>query len=178
MSRIGKKPITIPKGTEITLDGETLRVKGPKGELTRTFPRDVHIDVQDGEVTTTPADETSKDARALWGTSASHILNMIQGVNEEYERKLEVEGVGYRVEVQGSKLVLNVGFSHSVEIEIPEGLDVSVEKNTITIKGINNEKVGLFAAKVRDIRKPEPYKGKGIRYSDEIIRRKEGKKTA
>lgn len=177
MSRIGKKPIVIPQGVEVTVSDSVITVKGPKGELSRTHPPFISIQVVDGEAVVMPVDEKSKEARALWGTFASHIANMVIGVTEGYEKKMEVEGVGYRAEVQGNKLVLNVGYSHPVDMEIPQGMEASVEKNTISVKGIDKEKLGLFAAKVRSVRKPEPYKGKGIRYSDETVRRKEGKKT-
>ncbi|MEX2405295.1 MAG: 50S ribosomal protein L6 [Candidatus Paceibacterota bacterium] len=176
MSRIGKKPVAIPQGTEVKLQDGSLTVKGPKGEITRSFKPSIEIKVENGEVTFQPTEE-SKEAQALWGTYASHVSNMIKGVNEPYEKKLEVNGVGYRVGIQGNKLVLNVGYSHPVEIEIPDELDVSVEKNEITVQGIDKEKVGQFSANVRSVRKPEPYKGKGVKYADEIIRRKEGKKT-
>lgn len=176
MSRIGKQPIEIPTGTDVSLQDGTLTVKGPKGELVRTFKPTVSIAIEDGKVVLTPENET-KEARALWGTYASHVSNMVAGVNEGYTKKLEVNGVGYRVELRGDTLVLNIGFSHPVELKVPEGLDVAVEKNIITISGVNKETVGQFSANVRAVRKPEPYKGKGIKYSDEVIRRKEGKKT-
>lgn len=176
MSRIAKKPIQIPEKTDVTVEGNEVRVKGPNGELVRTFRPIIDIAVEDGTVTVRKKSD-SKQARALWGTYASHIRNMMEGVNRPFEKKLEVNGIGYRVNVSGGKLVLSVGYSHDVELSIPDGLDVSVEKNVITISGINKEEVGLFAAQVRDVRKPEPYKGKGIKYSDEVIRRKEGKRA-
>ena len=176
MSRIGKQPIAIPEKTTVeVLDGSVV-VKGPLGELSRTLRSEVSVSVQDGEVVVEPKEET-KFSRALWGTVASHIGNMVQGVNEKYVKKLIIEGVGYRIELQGNKLVLSLGFSHPVEMDIPEGVEVVVEKNEMTISGIDKEKVGQFAAVIRALRKPEPYKGKGIRYADEVIRRKEGKKT-
>lgn len=176
MSRIGKQPVEIPQGTDVSLQNGILTVKGPKGEITRTFKSAVAIKVEDGLVSFTPAN-SSKEARALWGTYASHVSNMVKGVNEPYVKKLEVNGVGYRVDLQGNKLVLNIGFSHPVELIVPEGIDVAVEKNVITVSGIDKDAVGQFSANVRAVRKPEPYKGKGIKYSDEVIRRKEGKKT-
>ena len=176
MSRIGKQPIEIPVGTEVTVSESILTVKGKGGELTKKLHADVVIAVEGSQVIVTPAND-SRQAQALWGTFASHVKNMIAGVNEPYEKKLSVEGVGYRVALDGSKLVLNVGFSHSVTVEVPEGVTVDVEKNEISIKGADKETVGQFAANVRAVKKPEPYKGKGIRYSDEIVRRKEGKRA-
>lgn len=176
MSRIGKQPIAIPSGTEVHVSEGILTVKGKGGELQKELHEDIAIEVNGSEVVVTPTNET-RQAQALWGTFASHVRNMVTGVNEPYEKKLVVEGVGYRVALEGKKLVLNVGFSHSVEVAVPEGVKVVVEKNEISIKGANKETVGQFAANVRAVKKPEPYKGKGIRYSDEIVRRKEGKRA-
>jgi large subunit ribosomal protein L6 len=176
MSRIGKKPVAIPANTEVSVAEGLVTVKGPKGELHLAYKPLVTIAVKDGEVIVTPKGETVAH-RSLWGTYASEIASMIQGVTTPYEKKLIVEGVGFKSELQGNKLVLNIGFSHSVELEVPEGIDCVVEKNNITITGISKEKVGQFAAVIRAKKKPEPYKGKGIRYSDEIVRRKEGKKS-
>jgi large subunit ribosomal protein L6 len=176
MSRIGKKPITIPQGTEVSVLDGVVTVKGPKGELARPLHTSITVSQEGDIVSVLPVDQT-KESSALWGTFASHITNMVAGVNTPFEKKLIIEGVGYRAEVQGSKLVMNLGFSHPVEMEIPEGLTVTVEKNNASIVGINKELVGSFASKIRLKRKPEPYKGKGIRYHDEIIRRKQGKKT-
>lgn len=176
MSRIGKKPIIIPENTEVKRDGATIMVKGPKGELSRKFRNEVTINIDGGEITLEPANN-SKFAQSLWGTYGSHIKNMIDGVNTPFEKKLIIEGVGFRAEMSGNKLVLSLGFSHKIEKDIPEGLTVTVEKNTVTVSGMDKEKVGQFAAQIRAHRKPEPYKGKGIRYENEVIRRKEGKKT-
>jgi len=176
MSRLGKKGIDIPDKTEIVVDGGNVRIKGPKGELSRTFKPVISIKVAEGHVDLELL-RKDKESRSLWGTYASHISNMVQGVNEPFQKKLIIEGVGYKAEVVGKNLKLIVGFSHPVEIEIPEGLEVAVEKDSIVIKGIDKEAVGQFAANVRSKKKPEPYKGKGIRYDGEIIRRKEGKKT-
>jgi large subunit ribosomal protein L6 len=177
MSRLAKQPIAIPEKTEIKQDGTALTVKGPKGELTRNFERsNVVIQVKDGKVVLTPKDD-DRFTRALWGTYASHVRNMIEGVNEGYEKKLVVEGVGFKVALAGKQLDMALGFSHPVKVDIPEGLEVIVEKNEITVKGIDKDLVGSFTADVRALKKPEPYKGKGIRYSDEIIRRKQGKKA-
>lgn len=177
MSRIGKQTIQIPEKTEVNVSAGEVVVKGPLGELHRTFrPEDVTITVEGGAVSVAPKRET-KISRSLWGTYASHIKNMVEGVNKPFEKKLILEGVGYRVEVKGNELVLSVGYSHPVALAIPEGVNVTVEKNEITIAGSNKEVVGQFAAVVRATRKPEPYKGKGLRYSDEIIRRKQGKRA-
>ncbi len=176
MSRIGKQRIVIPEKTEVTVGDNMVTVKGPHGELHRSFRSDVVITVEDGAVKVAPTRETIL-ARSLWGTYASHVVNMIQGVNTPYEKRLIIEGVGYKGEVQGSDVVLNIGFSHQVRLPIPEGITAVFEKNVIVITGPDKEKVGQFAAEIRAKRKPEPYKGKGIRYSDEIVRRKQGKKA-
>lgn len=177
MSRIGKQIVAIPEKTEVIFNDGVLKVKGPHGELERTFRPLITITVEDGTVKFASTKDT-KFANSLWGTYASHVKNMIKGVNEPYIKKLVVEGVGFRSQVSGDKLVLNLGFSHPVEMQIPAGLTVTAEKNLITITGIDKESVGSFAAEVRATKKPEPYKGKGIHYEDEIVRRKEGKKTA
>ena len=176
MSRLGKNPIAIPSGVEITHTDGVVSVKGPKGTLSREFSKDVSIEVKDGAVVLAPA-SNSQHARALWGTYASHVMNMIHGVTEGFEKKLEIEGVGYRAAVEGNKIVLSVGFSHPVELEIPEGVTASVEKNVIAVSGSDKEVVGQFAANVRKTRKPEPYKGKGIHYEGEYIIRKQGKRA-
>ena len=176
MSRIGKKPIIIPDNTEVKQEGNAITVKGPKGELSRVFRSEVSIKIDGNTITLEPANN-SKFACALWGTYGSHLQNMIAGVNSLFEKKLVVEGVGYRAEMSGDKMILSLGFSHKIELEIPNGLEVEIKKNIISISGIDKEAVGAFAAKVRSYKKPEPYKGKGIRYEDEVIRRKEGKKT-
>lgn len=176
MSRQAKQPIAIPDKTEVSVVDSVMRVKGPLGEISRPIRADVSVEVKDGAVLVSPRKPT-RFAKALWGTYASHVRNMMQGVNTAFEKQLVVEGVGYRVEVQGNKVVFNVGYSHPVELVIPEGIEVTVEKNVLTVKGINKEVVGEFAANIRAVRKPEPYKGKGIRYSDEVIRRKQGKRA-
>lgn len=176
MSRVGKQIIAIPEKTEVTVADGVVTVKGPLGELSKELHSLVTVTVADGNVTVSPNEETI-EAQALWGTFASHIKNMVQGVNEAFVKKLVIEGVGYRAEMKGTDLVLNVGYSHPVELSVPEGLTVTVEKNEITISGSNKEDVGQFAAVVRSKKKPEPYKGKGIRYSDEVVRRKQGKKA-
>lgn len=176
MSRIGKKPVQLPAGTTVTLADNVITVKGKLGELKRTIKPVIDIVVTETEVTTTPKD-SSLETNALWGTYTSHIKNMIAGVNEAYVKKLILEGVGFKVAVAGKKLTLNIGFSHPVEMVIPEGVTCEAEKNAITITGIDKEIVGEFAAKMRANKKPEPYKGKGLRYDGEIVRRKEGKKS-
>lgn len=176
MSRIGKQPITLPSGVEASHKDGVFTVKGPKGTLTRAIKSDVAIAIDGQTITLSPARETDH-ARALWGTYASHIANMVEGVTQGFTKKLEIEGVGYRGEVKGQKLVLSLGFSHPVEVEIPEGVTVVVEKGTFTITGIDKDVVGQFAAVVRGYKEPEPYKGKGIRYQGEYIIRKQGKKA-
>ncbi|PIT91195.1 50S ribosomal protein L6 [Candidatus Kaiserbacteria bacterium CG10_big_fil_rev_8_21_14_0_10_49_17] len=177
MSRIGKLPISIPAGTTVSVDASAISVKGPKGELSRPLSRHITVSIDGDSIVVTP-NGNSQMAQALWGTYASHIGNMVTGVNEPFTKHLSVEGVGYKVDLQGSDLVLNVGYSHPVKMPVPKDLTVAVEKNAITISGADKEAVGQFAAEVRAVRKPEPYKGKGIRYSDEIVRRKQGKKGA
>lgn len=176
MSRIGKRPIHIPSGTTVSVDDGRVTVEGPKGSLSRSLHPQIQIGVTDDEVVVSRKSE-SIETKALWGTFASHIENMVQGVNEPYVKKLVVDGVGYRAETQGDDLVINVGFSHPIEMQIPEGITVEVEKNTITVSGIDKDLVGQFAANIRAMREPEPYKGKGIRYEDEEILRKQGKKS-
>jgi large subunit ribosomal protein L6 len=175
MSRVGKKVIEIPAGVTLTMNGSTVTVKGPKGELTRTFHPDITINVEENVITVTrPTD--NKEHRALHGTTRSILANMVEGVAKGYERGLELIGVGYRASKSGNKLVLNVGYSHPVEITPEAGVEVEVPANTkIIVKGIDKERVGALAANIRDVRPPEPYKGKGIRYEGEFVRRKEGK---
>jgi len=177
MSRIGKQIITIPEKTEVTRSGDIITVKGPLGELSRSFKDVINIVIDNGEINLTPVKD-DKFSQSLWGTYASHLINMIEGVNKYYEKKLIVEGVGFKSSVSGSNLEMALGFSHPVVVAIPEGLTVTAEKNLITVSGINKELVGQFASKVKSYKKPEPYKGKGIRYEGEVIRRKQGKKTA
>ncbi len=176
MSRLGKQPVALPSGVEASFVDGVLTVKGPKGTLTQLMKSDVSVKVEDGAVALSPAND-NKEARTLWGTYASITQNMIQGVTEGYEKKLEIEGVGYRAEAQGQKLTINVGFSHPVVMEVPEGITAVVEKNVIVVSGIDKHAVGQFAANIRKVKKPEPYKGKGIRYQGEYIIRKQGKKA-
>lgn len=177
MSRIGKKGVTIPQGTTVTQNGTAITVKGSLGELTRDFTGPVDIKIEGETMTFTPKNN-SKEARALWGTYASHLVNMVIGVSKAFEKKLIIEGVGYKVEPQGNTLVFSLGFSHKVPMEIPKDVKVTVEKNTLTLSSINKESVGQFSAQIRAKKKPEPYKGKGIRYGNEVVRRKQGKKSA
>lgn len=176
MSRIGKKIIALPEKTELNISGSKISVKGPLGELTRELHPVIEIKVNGNEVTLHPKKMTL-ESRALWGTYASHLINMISGVNKPFEKKLILEGIGYKSEVSGDKMTLALGFSHPVVVSIPPTLKVTAEKNVITVSGSDKEEVGQFTSKLRSLKKPEPYKGKGMRYSDEVIRRKQGKKS-
>jgi len=177
MSRIGKKEIIIPKGITVSQDGVVLKVVGTKGILVKNFRDDITIKIE-GDKINLDIKRNDKFSKALWGTYASHIANMIQGVETPYVKKLILEGVGFKSEVKGKELHFALGFSHPVIVPIPEGLTATAEKNNITITGIDKELVGSFTASVRALKKPEPYKGKGMRYENEVIRRKQGKKTA
>ncbi len=176
MSRIGKQHIAIPAGTSVTVSGASVTVKGKGGEVTRHFRPYVAVSVEGSEVRLEPKGET-RLARSLWGTYAAHIKNMIAGVNTPFVVKLLIEGVGYKANVTGAKLQLALGFSHPVEVEIPKGVTVATDKGVMTITGIDRDQVSQFAANVRALKKPEPYKGKGIRYETEVIHRKQGKKA-
>ena len=175
MSRIGKKSIIIPDKTEVTISDNNVVVRGPLGELSRPWHQDLEIKINGNEISVNPKKITLASG-ALWGTYASHLTNMISGVNKLFEKKLILEGIGFKSEVSGGKINLTLGFSHPVTVSVPESLKVTAEKNVITISGPGKEEVGQFASKLRSLKKPEPYKGKGMRYSDEIIRRKQGKK--
>jgi large subunit ribosomal protein L6 len=176
MSRLGKQPVTIPAGVTVTCDNGLLSVAGPKGTLTREIKSDVVITIDGNTITLTPG--TTVAAKALWGTYAAHARNMIKGVTEQFIKILEIEGVGYRAEVKGNTIVLSVGYSHPVPLVIPDGITALVEKSVVTLTGADKDALGQFAADVRKVRKPEPYKGKGIRYRGEYIIRKQGKKAA
>jgi len=197
MSRIGKKPIEIPKDVEVKIEDDTVIVKGPKGELQKKIRPEIRVDinpvrdsenrekskkerisngVKENEILVSPERETKK-TNAFWGLTRTLVSNIIKGVTEGYEKKLEIQGVGYKANLEGEDLVLRVGFSHPVKIDKVEGIEFSVEKSIITVSGINKELVGQIAAKIRKIRPPEPYKGKGIRYVGEEVRRKPGKKV-
>ncbi len=175
MSRIGKQPIAIPAGVEVKVNGTHISVKGPKGLLERDFHQDMKVVVEDGQIVVTrPSD--NKNHRALHGLTRSLVASMVQGVTNGFEKSLDLVGVGYRAAKQGNKLVLTVGYSHPVEIEPEKGLEIEVPTpNKILVKGVDKEKVGQLAANIRFVRSPEPYKGKGIKYSDEVIRMKVGK---
>ncbi len=176
MSRVGKHPVVVPKEVQVALSGQQFRAKGPKGELTRALSDQVVAKVEAGKVEILPRDK-SRRARAMWGTERNLVRNMIDGVAKGYTRNLEIQGVGYRCNVQGQNLVLQLGFSHEVIYSIPKGVDIKVDKQTsISITGADRHQVGQAAADIRGFRGPEPYKGKGIRYSGEKILRKEGKK--
>ncbi len=175
MSRIGKKPIAIPAGVEVKLDGNTVTVKGPKGTLTQAVHPNMEVKIEGAEVTVARPDD-QKENRSLHGLTRSLIANMVEGVTEGFKKELEINGVGYRAQMNGKTLVLTIGYSHLVNMDIPEGLTCEVPSpNKIIISGADKQAVGQFAAEVRKKRPPEPYKGKGIKYADEHIRRKEGK---
>ena len=174
MSKIGKKPITIPKDVQIKMDGGLVFVKGPKGELKKIIPGDVNLNIEENELKVTIKDNEDS---ATWGLASALIKNMIKGVSEGFETVMEFQGVGYKAIVKGNDLELGLGFSHPISIKAPEGITFKAEKNVIRIQGIDNELVGKTAAEIRSWRKPEPYKGSGIRYQGEIIKRKAGKKA-
>ncbi|MFH1426183.1 MAG: 50S ribosomal protein L6 [Candidatus Kerfeldbacteria bacterium] len=178
MSRIGKKPIEIPENVTVEVKDGSVMVKGPKGELTETLHPFIHVNIADNVITVTVKNENLKEERAMWGTFASLISNMIIGVTEGYEKKLEITGVGYGWQVSGKKLTIKAGFSHTVDMQLPDGLEASVEDNVLTVAGINKQLVGKVAANIKKVRKPEPYKGSGIKYVDEQIIRKAGKQAA
>jgi large subunit ribosomal protein L6 len=176
MSRVGKHPVDVPSGVDVAIDGKTVTAKGKLGQLAYQATDEVIIVLDDGKVVVRPVDE-SKRARAMWGTARSRIKSMVVGVSEGFTKQLEINGVGYRAAVQGSTLSLQLGFSHDINYPIPEGIAITCEKPTsVTISGADKQRVGQVAAEIRGFRPPEPYKGKGIKYVDEIILRKEGKK--
>ncbi|HLK23536.1 MAG TPA: 50S ribosomal protein L6 [Caulobacteraceae bacterium] len=176
MSRIGKKPIAIPTGVTVALDGQTVTVKGPKGELAWTVTDEVGVEHKDGALTFTPRDESQR-ARAMWGLSRSLVANMVHGVTQGYETTLELIGVGYRAQMKGQTLSMQLGYSHEVDVPPPSGIAFATPRQTeIRVSGIDKQLVGETAARIRRMRPPEPYKGKGVRYAGELVRRKEGKK--
>ncbi|BAZ52620.1 50S ribosomal protein L6 [Nostoc ellipsosporum NOK] len=175
MSRIGKRPIPIPAKVQVVIDGTKVVVKGPKGELSRNLPTAVTVS-QEGEILQVNRRDDSRTARQLHGLSRTLVANMVEGVSQGFQRRLEIQGVGYRAQVQGRNLVLNMGYSHQVQIAPPDGIQFAVENNTnVIVSGYDKEVVGNTAAKIRAVRPPEPYKGKGIRYAGEVVRRKAGK---
>lgn len=175
MSRIGRMPIAIPAGVDVKIDGNTVTVKGPKGTLTRTVHKNMAVAMKDGEITVTRPDDTAEN-RSLHGLTRTLINNMVEGVSNGFSKELEVNGVGYRVAMQGKQLVMNIGYSHQVFVDEVEGIKLETPTpNKIVVSGADKQKVGQIAAEIREVRTPEPYKGKGIKYADEHIRRKEGK---
>lgn len=177
MSRIGKKPILIPESVDIKIEGGKVSVKGPKGEISKEFRPEIKVEVKNDKILVYPKQEGLKETKALWGLTRMLIANMVEGVTAGFEKKLEIEGIGFKAEVSGEEIVLYVGFSHPVKLKIPQGIKVSVDKNIISVAGIDKELVGQFAAVIRKVKRAEPYKGKGIKYVGEIIRRKVGKKV-
>ncbi len=177
MSRIGKLPIQIPQNVSVSQEAGVVRVKGPLGELSQIIPKLVSVNIDENSVVVTIPNPEKKDQKIFWGTARALINNMVQGVTLGFSKQLELNGVGYKVAMEGNNLALALGFSHPVKFIPPQGITLSVEKNVIAVKGIDKQMVGEVAAKIRRLKKPEPYKGKGIKYSDEIIRRKAGKQV-
>lgn len=176
MSRIGKKPVAVPAGVTAQVAGQTVKVKGPKGELAFTCPDEIEVKLDGAQVTVTPRHETRR-ARAMWGMSRTRVSNLVEGVTKGFESKLEITGVGYKAAAQGKVLNLSLGYSHDINYPVPEGIAVATPKPTeIVVTGIDKQKVGQVAAEIREFRGPEPYKGKGVKYAGEFIFRKEGKK--
>ncbi|MCB5175646.1 50S ribosomal protein L6 [Microvirga lenta] len=176
MSRVGKKPVSVPSGVTATVDGQMVKVKGTKGELSFLVPEEVSVVLEDCAVSVNPRDE-SKTARAKWGMARAQVANLVEGVSKGFEKRLEINGVGYRAAVAGKVLKLSLGYSHDIDYEIPAGVTITTPKPTeVVVAGIDKQKVGQTAAEIREYRGPEPYKGKGVKYADEFIFRKEGKK--
>ncbi len=175
MSRIGKKPLALPTGVTVSVADGRVHVKGPKGELSRMLPKAVTVTVSSTDATVSVSNPEEKSERSLWGTFAAHISNMVEGVTKGFSKQLEISGVGYRAAMQGKDIKLEVGFSHPVIFKLPDGITGAVEKSMITLSGVDKELVGQTAAELRAVRKPEPYKGKGIKYTTESVRRKAGK---
>lgn len=176
MSRVGQKPVTLPSGVTVEIKGQAVAVKGKLGNMSLAVDSDVEVKLQDGKVVLAPKSE-SRRARMVWATSRNLLQNIVKGVSEGFKKVLEIEGVGFKAAVQGKELVLNIGFSHEVRFPIPEGITIKADKPTsLSITGMDRQRVGQVAAEIRGMKKPEPYKGKGIRYSNEVIQRKEGKK--
>jgi large subunit ribosomal protein L6 len=177
MSKIGKQPIDIPAGVDVKMDGAFVVVKGPKGELRQEILPEIKVEIEENKIIVSPKNDERKTG-ALWGLTRALLSNLVKGVNDGFEKRLEIQGVGFKVSLQGSKLVFSLGFSHPVEVETPQGISFAVEKNIIIISGIDKALVGQTAANIRALKKPEPYKGKGIRYQGEVVKRKAGKKAA
>ncbi|OGZ65478.1 MAG: 50S ribosomal protein L6 [Candidatus Staskawiczbacteria bacterium RIFCSPHIGHO2_02_FULL_43_16] len=177
MSRIGKKLIEIPPVVKVEIDGQNIKVSGPKGQLSAAIHQAIKAEVKDGKLFVMPKRELSTKDRGLWGLYRALIFNMVHGVEKGFEKKLEIEGVGFKAAVQGDELVMNLGFVNPVKIKKPQGIEFAVEKNVITVSGIDNQAVGQISAEIRQTKKAEPYKGKGIKYQGEKVRRKEGKKV-
>jgi large subunit ribosomal protein L6 len=176
MSRVGKKPVAVPSGVTASVDGQMVKVKGSKGELSFLVPEEVLVSLEDGAVTVRPRD-TSQSARAKWGLSRAQVANLVEGVSKGFEKRLEINGVGYKAALAGKVLKLSLGYSHDIDYEVPAGVTITTPKPTeVVVAGIDKQKVGQTAAEIREHRGPEPYKGKGVKYSDEFIFRKEGKK--
>lgn len=182
MSRIGKKPIEIPEGVEVKIEADKVVVKGPRGEITKEIRPEIKIEVKEGKIFVQPFSEKgwveTKKIKAFWGLTRALLANAVEGVTKGYERKLQIEGIGFRANLEGDNLALQVGFTHPVKINVPEGVKFAVEKNIIIVSGIDKGLVSQTAAIIRKVKKPEPYKGKGIRYFGEVIRKKVGKKAA
>lgn len=178
MSRIGKQPIEIPQGVDVTIADGKVTVKGPKGQLEQAVHPLVKVAKEENVVNVSVGDPENKEQRSLWGLFRKLIANMVTGTNEGFSKQLEVNGVGYKAEMKGNILHLQLGYSHPIDYKVPEGIEISVEKNVITVTGADKQQVGQIASEIRSLRKPEPYKGKGIKYSDEVIRRKAGKTAA
>ncbi len=179
MSRLGKLAITVPNGTQVTMANGFITVKGPKGELKQELNNKIKVEIKENEILVSPTNPDTKEGKSFWGLFRALINNMVVGVNEGYEKKLEVKGVGYKMAVNGNKINFNLGFSHPIEFPLPAGITATVEgTSTLIIQGYDKQLVGEISAQIRKMRQPEPYKGKGIRYSDEVIRRKAGKAAA
>jgi len=176
MSRVGKKPILIPEGVEVKVEGNVATVKGPKGEIKKEIRPEIRIELKENKIFVVPFENTKK-TKAFWGLTRAFLANMVLGVTQGYEKKLQIEGLGYKAKVEGNELVLQLGFSHPVRVKQPEGIKFLVDKNIINITGFNKELVGHISAKIRAIKPPEPYKGKGIRYVGEVVKKKAGKKV-
>lgn len=176
MSRIGKRPIEIPEGVQVNIEEEKITIKGPKGELSRAIRPEIKVELKESKIFVSPQKKTKK-TKAFWGLTRALLNNMVKGVVEGYEKKLEIQGIGYKAILEGDELVLSVGFSHQVRVKLPEDVKVLAEKNIITISGINKELVGQIASSIRKVKPPDPYKGKGIRYLGEVVRKKAGKKV-